>query len=308
MTNGITISLEALVKCRVLAKSIKLHSVKRTSGEYAGIMHSPFRGRGVDFAEVRAYQAGDDIRLMDWRVTARTGKPHTKVFQEERERPVVIITDLRASMRFGTRRQFKSVLAAKASAILAWAGAQQGNRVGSVIIGDESCEVFVPKATERGVLPQLKAIAERASAQTQVKEDDRLVEGLTRASRLCHAGALVFILSDFQGYDKAAQQALAQLASRQQVIGLWVSDPLERELNANYQYAFTDKAGTHTVTVNGASRKDKKRYHEQFATFHASVSQTLKGMNVPLFDLTTEKDCAEQLSQCFTHRERAYVL
>ena len=112
LSKGALISTDNLVAIRHLAKLLPIHKQKKVLNEMAGVHTSNLRGRGVDFSEVRSYQAGDDIRAMDWRVTARTQKPHIKVFREERERPIMVVCDLRSSMFFGTQHAFKSVLAA----------------------------------------------------------------------------------------------------------------------------------------------------------------------------------------------------
>ncbi len=126
----------------------------------AGGYLSGFKGRGMDFEEVRAYQPGDDVRLIDWRVTARTGKPFTKIFHEERERPVFIVVDLSATMFFGTKTAFKSVIAAKVAALIAWAAVKNGDRVGGIFYGGENCHELRPKSRNRGVLPFLKLLCE----------------------------------------------------------------------------------------------------------------------------------------------------
>ena len=117
-------SLESLLRLRAEARSLGL-SQRNMAAHQAGGYRSAFRGRGIDFEEVRVYQPGDDIRIMDWRVTARTGEPHTKVYREERERPVLFLVDQGASMMFGTQVAFKSVIAARIAALLALGGARQ---------------------------------------------------------------------------------------------------------------------------------------------------------------------------------------
>jgi len=123
----------------------------------------PFGGRGIDFEETRIYQPGDDIRTMDWRVTARTGKPHTKVYREERERPTFFLVDYNPSMFFGSKVAFKSVIAAKTAAILAWAAAREGNRVGGLVFSGNLLRTTPLKASSHGVLPLLKSLANVSS-------------------------------------------------------------------------------------------------------------------------------------------------
>ena len=122
MNNAIQVQLDDLLAMRLRAARLA-QLAQRVAGSHAAVHASRFRGRGVDYAESRVYQPGDDIRQMDWRVTARTGRPHTKLFTEERERSVLVVLNCNPSMRFGTRLRFKSVQAARAAALLAWATA-----------------------------------------------------------------------------------------------------------------------------------------------------------------------------------------
>ena len=132
------------------------------------------RGRGLEFEEVRAYVSGDDARTIDWRVTARRGKPHTKLFREERERPVWIVADLHPGLFFGSKRQFKSAVLLQAAALLAWVAAQGGDRVGAIIAdGGSSPHILSPRGREAGVLPILQALVESQPRAPGVKPGNR---------------------------------------------------------------------------------------------------------------------------------------
>ena len=132
--------------------ALEIGTKKRASSLMAGTQRSPFKGRGINFEEVRRYQPGDEIRHMDWRVTARTGEPHLKLFQEERERPVIFVVDFTASMFFGTRVAFKSVIAARVATLLAWAALARGDRVGSLIFSEHGHQDLRPRGGRSGVL------------------------------------------------------------------------------------------------------------------------------------------------------------
>ncbi len=146
---GVILGSEELIRLRSQASLPGLAPQRRVMTTQTGPYASPFKGRGIDFAEVRAYLPGDDIRNIDWRVTARTGQPHTKLFREERERPVLLLVDLGASMRFGTRVAFKSVLAARAAALLGWAAVGHGDRVGGVVFAGQEHQELRPLGRER---------------------------------------------------------------------------------------------------------------------------------------------------------------
>ena len=166
---GISASLEELIQYHLAAKKRPLHQKQKAASPLAGQYTSTLYGRGLDFAETTAYTPGDDIRTMDWRVLARTGKPHTKRFHEEKERAVYFLVDYNESMFFGTRVTFKSVIAARATALLAWAACHQHDKVGGIIFsGDQQVELR-PKIGKRGVLPLLKQLAniEKAPHPTQ---------------------------------------------------------------------------------------------------------------------------------------------
>src|SRR6185312_7752608 len=149
-----------LIAMRQHARREEHAASKRVAGSRAAAHASKLRGRGVDYVESRAYQPGDDIRQMDWRLTARSGRPHTKLFQEEREQSVLLIVDGNPSMHFGTRERFKSVQAARTAALAAWAAVQGGDRIGAVGFGPGLAAELKPGGGPRGALRVLRALAE----------------------------------------------------------------------------------------------------------------------------------------------------
>lgn len=200
---------------------------------------SGFRGRGMEFDEVRAYQPGDDIRTIDWRVTARTGRAHTKLFQEERERPVLVLADARAAMRFGTRGCFKSVLAAQAAAILSWVGIAGGDRVGGVVIGPAGVATFRPERSRRRILSFVKSIAD-ATADAPRAGEPPLAAAIAHIRALARPGSLIFLVSDFFDLDDHAVREVERLALQSHVTNLFVFDPLEAALPGAGSFPVTD--------------------------------------------------------------------
>ena len=151
--------LEELLALRGAAHGLSLHGRKAARSAPLGVHSSAQRGRGLEFQEVRPYVAGDDPRNIDWRVTARRGRPHTKLFREERERPVWLLVDLQPGLFFGTRRQLKSALVARTAALLAWTASLGGDRVGAVIAhGAGETRILPARARQTGVLPLLDAL------------------------------------------------------------------------------------------------------------------------------------------------------
>jgi uncharacterized protein (DUF58 family) len=238
-TNGIICSLPHLISLRDEARRLDISPRSRVLATRSGGHLSRFRGRGMEFDESRAYEAGDDVRNMDWRVTARAGTPHVKLFREERERPVWLLVDMGPSMRFGTRVAFKSVVAARAAALLAWSAADKSDRVGGLVFDETRHFERRPAARTRGLLPLLKSLA-----QAPVPGGDDGLPGLVEAAqRLVHLvrpGSLVFLLSDFQGLTRERAAWLAQLGRANELVLIHVRDPLEEIAPPPGLYPVTD--------------------------------------------------------------------
>ena len=205
---------------------------RQTQGAYL----SALRGRGMEYDESRPYQAGDDIRTLDWRVTARTGKPHTKLFREERERPVFVCCDLSKTMRFATRGSFKSVVAARAAALIAWKAQQSGDRIGGVVFDDQQHMELPPARGKAAVARLLKGlVAHAALSKTSAKSEAiyHLNHALLRLKRLVKPGSLIFVISDFRHLDfdshnkNSGASLLANIARHNDTFALAVADPLE---------------------------------------------------------------------------------
>lgn len=220
---------------------------------------SQFKGRGMVFAETRLYQPGDDVRRMDWRVTARTDKPHSKLFQEERERPLFIAVDYSPTMNFATRGVFKTVQAAKLAALLAWAAQQRGDRVGGQIFSDQGCQEFKPNTGKAVLLRFFNALVQPNFASPS---DNTLERALSRLQHHARPGSQVFVISDFRGLDSDAENHLALLARHCEVVLLQIHDPLEMQLPSSGRYRFTD--GLRDVIVDGHDQLRLESYRQRF--------------------------------------------
>ncbi len=225
-------ALAELVALRGAAHGLGLHAHRPALAQLQGGHRSAQRGRGLEFEEVRLYAPGDDARTIDWRVTARRGRPHTKLFREERERPVWLVADLHPGLFFGSRRQLKSALLLRAAALLGWVAALGGDRVGAVITESGAApRIFAPRAREAGVLPVLEALVECQPRSPGSATATGLPLALTTLRPLLQPGSLVLLLSDFAGLDadpETLRQALAGVAARNDCRLLWITDPLER--------------------------------------------------------------------------------
>ncbi|MEH6578921.1 MAG: DUF58 domain-containing protein [Amphritea sp.] len=231
---------------------------------------SHIRGRGMEYDDVREYQPGDDIRHMDWRLMARTGEAHTKLYREERERPVFVLTDLRPSMDFATRGHYKSVLARYAAAMTVWTTLANGDRVGGHLIGAGENQLFRPSSNRQQVMGLITALARRSENPTADETADALSApspatsletALSGAERYLQSGTLLYIFSDFHDVDDAVQQHLMRLAQRCELKLVLISDPLEQTLPQGKRYRFLGR--NREVTVD-ATNKQQQRYQHQF--------------------------------------------
>ena len=221
----------------------------------AGGHVSVLRGRGMDYAESRVYQAGDDARNIDWRRTARSGKWHTKLFEAERERSLLVLIDTHATMRFGTRVRYKSVAAARAAAWLAWTCVRGGDRVGALAFGAVR-DAVDPHAGARGALNALGALAHwDATASAGSHVDEPLSAAIARAQRLIAAGNRIWLLSDGWCTDANATAALARLKRHAEVRVVIVIDPLERELAPRGAYVFETAADRQAIDLTGTEAR-----------------------------------------------------
>lgn len=255
----VAVSLKTLIDLAKPAASVNLHHRHNRSAQSGGFV-SRFKGRGMEFDEARQYQPGDDIRSIDWRVTARTGTTHTKVFREERERPVFISVDQRLTMHFATRGVFKSVLASQLAALLAWAADHQGDRVGGQWFNDQQCRELKPQNGRHAVLRLLNTLVNPDPAPLQNLSLEHVFARLAQHAR---PGSLVYILSDFRGLTETAESAIAKLALHCEVVLIFIYDPLEKTLPAQGRYRFTDDE--RDVTLNTGDKNTWDNYQQRFA-------------------------------------------
>jgi uncharacterized protein (DUF58 family) len=295
---GIYVTVDELATLQMAHARIDLKARKKSLAQMAGQHHSAFRGRGIDFDEVRIYSPGDDVRNIDWRVTARTGKPHTKLFREERERPVYLVVDQSQSMFFGSRQAFKSVVAARTAAILAWAARRDGDRVGGFLFNDQQGHDLRPKEGKRGIQVFLRLLVQynqnlnmNAAPAPDVTPLNEALQGLTRVIR---PGSLAFIISDFRHFDDYSLQHLTLLRRHSDLIALHIFDPLEQQLPPPGRYDFTD--GHHSLRLDSGERELRKRFRLQFVEHHTRLREQLGLLAIPLIDISTA-DAVETILQ-----------
>ena len=227
------ISLAELIALRARVGKVRMTPMPSRAAR-SGQQSSRLYGRGMDYAESRIYQAGDDVRRLDWRLTARSGKLHTKLFQEDREGCLLILLDTHSSMRFGTRVRFKSVQAARAAAAAAWYAVRAGERVGVMAFGHAD-QLLRPQAGSRGALAVCGAMSSW-DVQSTPHRIEPLSDALGRAGRVLHGASRVLLISDGFSCDDAARRRLLDLGRHAQVSVLVVADVLEVALAAHGRY------------------------------------------------------------------------
>lgn len=222
------VELDELLLLRGAAHRLTLHSSQPARALLFGSHRSAHRGRGLEFEEVRQYVAGDDPRTIDWRVSARRGRLHTKLYREERERPVWLLVDLNPAMYFGSRLQLKSTLAMRAAALLAWIGTRSGDRIGAVITNGTTIRCIGPRSREAGVLPILNSLVELQPSSPALPSH-ALGAALETLAALIHPGSLVLVLSDLAALNERDEALFSQLTAHSECHLFWILDPLERE-------------------------------------------------------------------------------
>ena len=289
---GITATLAELVRARPSRVLTGFAPSGRVSTHQWGANRSIFRGRGMEFAESRAYQAGDDVKSIDWRVTARTGQPHTKLFQEERERPVHILLDLRAMMQFGTRVRFKSHMAAEVAAMLAWVGYDGGDRVGGLVLCRDGILDFKANRTRRNVLRFLETVAGQTSPDIAAGSEMSLANGLRRLRRVCRPGTLAFVISDFSDFDDITAQELRRLSRTAHVTNIQINDPMDSALPPQ---GGRISDGQSAMSLSAINRSELRDYADQFAHRQARLATLSRQNAMAIHNLQTSDDAASIL-------------
>jgi uncharacterized protein (DUF58 family) len=298
LLRGVSVAIADLLALRGIRLSLRQNPL-RSSGPHGGSRLSRHRGRGVDFAEVRLYQPGDDVRSIDWRVTARKAKPHTKVYREERERPTLLVVDQSHAMLFGSRVRLKSVAAAECAALLAWHAFDSGDRVGGVIFDDAGEHSFKPYRNPRAVVRFLSRL-QRSNAELVAARGEpcaaRSLEALfEHLIHIARNGFRIYLISDFGAFDAACERQLRRLARHNHVALLRISDPLERELPPPETYAVTD--GVTRRTLSTADRHTRSRYRDDFDAQTQRLADACASSRSEFLSLSTDEPLPGRLAR-----------
>lgn len=300
--SGPVVRAEALIATRFVARFIDVTGQTRALANLAGMRRARQRGRGVEFDEVRAYAAGDDVRAIDWRVTARSGTPHTKLFHEDREQPILVAVDQRGPMKFGSRVCFKSVMAAHIGCLALWSGLQAGERVGGAVLGDQGMSDTRPKRSQHAVLSIIRDLVREGTPQSDnASEHQSIADLIQQLERIARPGTRLFVISDFHDLlDEDHLAPLKRLARKTQIIAISVSDALEAELPQAGFYAVTD-GENHSQLDTGVSGI-RESYAADYQTHQARLSRRLRELRIPLLPVRTDEDPLKRLLTVFPPR------
>lgn len=272
MSEGITPELSELIALRSVAQGRR--SSRRGLHGASGNALSPMRGRGMEYAESREYAIGDDVRHIDWRLTARSGRTHTKLFQAERERLTLIVADTAPALYFGTRVRFKSVQAARAGAIAAWAALRDGDRI-AALRGSHDQPPVAPASGARGVLRVLDALVRWYRAPPT--DDAGLTVALEHAGRLLRPGSRLVVLADPASIAAIDESRWPALAAHHEVMVLLLTDPLEREPPKTM---LPFQGNGHRVEVDLGNARQRQRWRHAFVQPLESALERLPARGV----------------------------
>ena len=300
----VSVSQAGLIRLSGPARAIAL-DVLRVNSLQTGAYVSHFRGRGMEFDESRPYQPGDDPRSIDWRVTARSTTAYTKLFREERERPVLVVVDLRSNMHFATRGCFKSVNASRAAALLAWAAHHRGDRLGGLIFGDTTHRELKPRLGRRAALRfvhELVGHRDWQQSDSAAASSDALAQAMSALRRVARPGSLVVVISDFTGFSRSAQSYLSSVARHNEVLAVFMNDPLERDLPPPGRYRLVSPDDELAIdTFANAARRD---YHNAFEQRTQELETFCQRYGVHLMPMATDDDPVSTLQTALGRRSR----
>jgi uncharacterized protein (DUF58 family) len=298
------VKLSTLIGLNRDAVSLPLIS-NRVKAQMAGGHQSAFRGRGMEYHESRPYQPGDDIRSIDWRVTARSGQTHTKIYREERERPVLLWLDLSRSMFFGTQVCFKAVLASKLAALLAWSSVQHGDRLGYLVFSERQHLEFRPTRGRRAALQFIQQLATHSAWDMQQvggSEQNAGLNALRRLRQVTRPGSLLVLLSDFRFLDDDCRGQLVELARHNDIVMIHTYDPLECVLPPPGRYRVTD--GEDSIELDTASAAVRARYRDHYAAKQERLGRLCTELGLYQIDIATDADLLTELKAGLGIRSR----
>jgi uncharacterized protein (DUF58 family) len=266
---------------------------------------SRLRGRGLNFEELRHYRVGDDIRTMDWKVSNRTGKPHVRVYTEERERPVLLVVDQRQSMFFGSQQKMKSVVAAEATALAAWRVLAVGDCVGALVFNDQEIVAVKPRRSRNTVMQILQHTLRMnhalAAGSEQGPGAGQLNRALAEAERLCGHDYLVVVISDMNGWNDATVRSIKRLSRHNDIIATLIYDPLEKQL-PRHQLIVSD--GALQIEVDARKTGLQQQFTREFVSGVDFLQGELRKYQVPVITTDTVHPVQDQIRQAMGNAQK----
>lgn len=290
---GVRADIKELLGYRYRAKALKIFANQKINTVNVGSKASKAKGRGIDFNEVRHYQAGDDIRLMHWALTARLGKPFTKVYNEERERTMYFVVDQSSSMQFGTRECFKSVKMANTTALLGFGALEAHEKVGGVIFDDNGYS-FYPAKQDKSALMRMLSYMTKEEAKPQVVTNKGLASALKFLYAKIRSNSVIVVLGDFNVFDEQAQQYLKFLAKKNEIINIFSYDPIEKELPVKDTYNFSN--GTENIVLDTANTKQHRVYQDIYNARYKAIKEFSKQYQLAFFEIATNDDLVKTIN------------
>jgi uncharacterized protein (DUF58 family) len=304
LSNGIELTIEELIRYQTKSSLINLAASKSLHGKMSGNYLARSKGRGMEFDEVRHYQNGDDIRAIDWRVTARTGQTHTKLFREEIERPVLIATDLNTSMFFGSQLLFKSMQAAHLAALVAWHAKSRGDRIGGLVFNQHNHTELKPRSRQQGVLHYLHALVQ-SHAESAIACKDAIVhaqakivfeQNCARLRQLAKPGSLVYLITDAFNLTDEAVRHLASVSQHCELVVCLISDPLEQQLpDSQEKLSVTVTDGNERQQLILGDKALAEKYHQQAINLSETIEQKLAKAGARLLHFCASEPLETQL-------------
>lgn len=297
-TQAVTHTTRAeLVRLEADARALRLPVTGSARARPRGFQRSRLRGRGMTFAEVREYQPGDDIRTIDWRVTARRQSPHAKIYEEERERPVLLIADLGDTLFFASTGAYKQVRCAQATALLAWLALGSGDQVGGLVFNNTELETLKPARRKKAVIRLLDALDrlqhQPSAPPVQPVPDARLDRALQEARHAARTGSRVFIVSDFMAITDQTVPLLAGLSRHNSVTALRIQDPLEASLPERGQFSVASPSGP--ITFDAGNPAFRRAWQEKTGAHELRLEETFRRAGMPWLTLSTAQPPTEAL-------------
>lgn len=307
-SSAIYTDLNTLRRLKYLAKGFSFSPNQPANSQLSGKNVSKLRGRGLNFEELRHYHAGDDIRSMDWKVTQRTGKPHIKVFTEEKERNVFLAIDQRMTMFFGSTNKMKSVIAAELAALIAWKISDSGDRIGAVIYNDEKTKVIPAKRGTNHVVNLLSELLKKNhdltlndnhKSENEVDDSASFNKMLAKLLKVSKHNGLIILVGDGHGFNDLSTDYIKQLRQHNEVIACHISDPLELDLPKMSQMIVSD--GKQQIQFSSQNKDIQKNYQEEIKRQLETYVKTVKKYRIPLIEIDTTSPVEKQLRKALGH-------